>query len=182
MSATDNQPSNKNFLSPFGYKFSIKKTPNMNWFIQAVSMPSVSLARTDVSNPFVVFPVGGDHLRFDNLSITFRVDEDLSNYREIYNWLTAIGFPDTFDQYKDLANKTFGGNSGNALPGSGNALYSDATLTLLTSAMNPNLEVTFIDLFPIGLSALQFDSRLTDMQYVEATATFACRKFNINML
>lgn len=182
MSATDNQPANKNFLSPFGYKFSIKKTPNMNWFIQSVNIPSISLPRTDVPNPFKVFPVGGDHLQFENLNVTFRVDEDLANYREIYNWLCGMGFPDTFDQYKDLASKTFGMNSGNSLPGEGQSLYSDATLTLLTSAMNPNIEITFIDLFPVGLSQLVFDSRLIDMEYIEATASFAYRKFNINTI
>lgn len=180
MSALDNQPLNKNFLSPFGYKFFIKKTPNVNWFIQSINLPGISLARTDVSNPFIAFPVGGDHLKFENLNVTFRVDEDLANYKEIYDWLNGIGFPDSFDQYKQLAQKTFSENTGNILSGTGNSLVSDATLILSTSAMNPNIEITFIDLFPVGLSQLQFDSRLTDMNYVEATVTFAYRKFNLN--
>ena len=37
-------------------------------------------------------------------------------------------------------------------------LYSDATLMILTSKNNANLEVRFRDLYPISLSVLDFNS------------------------
>lgn len=182
MSALENQPSNKNLLSPFGFKFSIKKTPTINWFVQAVNLPSVSLNKILFPNPFINIPITGDHLEFGDLSITFRVDEDMKNYLEIYNWLQGIGFPDDFNQYTELAprNRSILPGRGDSLQGK--SIYSDASLMVLTSAMNPIIEIVFIDCFPTNLSELSFDTRLTDMIYVEATVTFAFRKFNFNRL
>jgi hypothetical protein len=181
MSSIDTQPSNKNSLSAFGFKFSIKKTPNVNWFIQSATIPSISLAKTQVTTPFVTFPVGGDHLIFDDLQITFRVDEDLANYKEIYNWMIGIGFPDNFDQFKNLAQKVPGKyNTGNSGFVEGTNIYSDASLIILSSSMNPIFEINFVDLFPISLSELKFDSQLSSVQYLEATTSFTYRSFTIN--
>jgi hypothetical protein len=182
MSAIANQPTNKNFLSPFGFKFSIKKTPSTNWFVQSVNVPDVSFAQVDINNPFVKIPVTGDHLNYGDLTISFRVDEDMKNYLELYNWLQGIGFPDTFDQYKNMAPSNRRFLPGNSDPLTGNAIYSDASLIILSSAMNPIMEVTFLDAFPIRLSELSFDSKLTDVLYIEASATFKYRKFNIKSI
>jgi len=176
------QPANKNFLSPFGYKFSIKKTPTMNWFVQSVVLPSVNLNRTTIPTPFIQLPIPGDHIEFGNLEVTFRVDENMDNYLELYNWMQSLGFPDNFDQYKNIAPKMRGALSGNSDSLTGDSIYSDATLLILSSNMNPITEITFIDVFPVGLSQLSFNSQLTDVQYIEATVTFTHRKFNIKQL
>ena len=176
------QPSNKNFLSPFGYKFSIKRTPTVNWFVQSVVLPSITLTNTTVPTPFIQLPIPGDHIEFGNLRVTFRVDEDMNNYLELYNWLQALGFPDNFDQYKNIASRTRGPLSGNADSLTGDSIYSDATLLILSSNMNPITEITFVDVFPVALSELSFNSQLTDVQYVEASVTFAHRKFDIKQL
>ena len=34
MAITTTEPTNKNFLSPLGFKFVIQKTPNVNYFVQ----------------------------------------------------------------------------------------------------------------------------------------------------
>lgn len=176
------QPANKNFLSPFGYKFSIKKTPTMNWFVQSVVLPSMNLNRTTIPTPFIQLPIPGDHIEFGDLRVTFRVDEDMDNYLELYNWMQGLGFPDNFDQYKNIAPKMRGGLSGNSDALTGESVYSDATLLILSSSMNPITEITFVDVFPVALSELSFNSQLTDVQYVEATVTFTHRKFNIKQL
>lgn len=171
MSALANQPTNSNFLSPLGFKFAIKKTPLTNYFVQAVSLPSISIGSGEVPNPFIKFRLPGTNLTFGSFSITFKVDEDMKNYMEIYNWLIEMGFPDSFDQY-----------NGSSVSGDGTSIYSDCTLTVLSSAMNPNKEITFIECYPTALSSLTFSSTSTDVTYVEATATFDCRKFEIRQL
>lgn len=182
MNAIKNQPSNKNFLSPFGFKFSIKKTPTTNWFVQTINLPSVGINKTVIPNPFVNIPVTGDHLDYGELTVTFRVDEDMKNYMELYDWMQGIGFPDNFEQYRDLAprNRPLLPGRGDSLQGT--TIYSDASLMILSSAMNPIIEIVFIDTFPIKLSDLSFNSMLTQMVYVDASVTFAYRKFNINPL
>lgn len=171
MSITTNTPSNANFLSPLGFKFQIKKAPNVNFFVQSVVMPSITLGSTYVPTPFVRQPFAGDHLEYGDLSVTFKMDEDLKSYMEIHNWLVGIGKPDNFDQYKDLT-----------LADKGEGVYSDLTLTILSSAMKPIHEVVFLDAFPIDLTALAFDTRLSDVDYLEATCTFKFRKYTITAL
>ena len=182
MSAIDNQPSTKSFLSPLGLKFVIKKTPHINYFVQAVSLPSITLNRTDIPTPFVKLPIAGDHIDFGELTVTYKVDEDLKNYLEIYNWMVAIGFPDSFDQYKVVDEYRRSRNTGTVQPMSGLGVYSDATLTILSSAMNPVHNITFLNAFPTSLSELEFTATDSDVNYLTSTVTFAYQKYTIESL
>ena len=170
MSVLDREPTTMNFLTPLGFSFNIKRSPDINYFAQAVSLPSMTLGQTMMPTPFVKLNVPGDHLEFGTFGVTFKVDEKMANYLDIYNWMIALGFPDSFDQYKTL--------SGNK-PESGVGLVSDATLIVMTSAMNPIKQVVFRDIFPIDLSPISFDSRQADVNYIEATATFSVQKYEI---
>lgn len=163
MSAIDNTPENRNFLSPLNFKFQIKKAPHVNFFIQKVNIPSIAITSPQPNNPFVKTPIPGEHLDFGNLSITFKVDEDLQNYLEIYNWLIALGKPENFDQFKNIQNKPVS---------SGEGIYSDISLMILSSTKMPNYEITFIDAFPIDLSQIVFNTTDSDVNYVEASSTF----------
>ena len=51
-------------------------------------------------------------------------------------------------------------------------LFSDATLTILTSKNNPVTEVRFSDLFPISLSGLAYNQQANDTDYLTASVTF----------
>ncbi len=170
MSVIDTQPVNQSFLSPLGFKLQIKKTPTTNYFVQKVTLPSVSLGTADIETPFTKVPFPGTKLTFGYLRVTFKVDEDMRNYLEIYDWLKTVGFPDNFAQYASIAGATLA---------SGDGIYSDITLMVMSSAMNPNKEVTFVDCFPVDLSELEFDSTSADVEYLTATVTFANRRFDV---
>lgn len=172
MSVIGNQPSNPNFLSPLGFNFAIKRLPNVAFFLQNVNLPNVNLGETQIPSPFIRVPVPGDHLEYGELTLQFRVDEDMLNYREIYDWLVGLGSPESFSQYKTLKDNS-------DLPGSGTGLLSDATLTILTSAQNPNIEVRFKDLFPTTLSDFELSYAGTDVDYVLATASFKFLSYTI---
>lgn len=173
MSALDNQPTNINFLSPLGFKFQIKKTPHLNYFVQSVNLPTVSIGTVEVGTPFTKIPFPGDKLTFGQLDVTFKVDEDMENYTEIFNWLIAMGHPDNFSD---------GASIYTAPAMSGNGVYSDLSLVILTNGMRGNKMINFSDAFPINLSDIAFDSTLSDVEYVTATATFAYRRFTIDTL
>ena len=182
MSATTNLPSNKNFLSPLGFTFSIKKTPNVNYFVQAATIPMLTLGQSDMQTPFVKLPIPGDHIEFGVLNITFRIDEEMRNYKEIFDWIIALGFPDNFGQFSSVATSRgkFGGRVTN--PASGAGVYSDATLMILNSVKAPIIEVVFKNLYPTSLSSVDFDTKFTDVDYVEASATFAYESFMLNYI
>jgi hypothetical protein len=178
MSAISNQPTNKNFLSPLGFKFLIKKTPNINWFVQSVNIPGIKVPVAPLDTPFVRIPFSGEQMTFEDLKITFRVDEDMKNYLEIYNWLIGTAFPETFEQYEGIGPSTT--NTNRFLkPGQ---LKSDASLIIMNSAMNPIIDISFIDIAPIELSEVSFDTRLSDVNYVDATVVFSYLRYKINLI
>jgi len=176
MAVTNNTPNNINFASPLKFGFQVKKLPNINFFCQAVTMPGMSVQAFQSPTPFVKLPVPGDHVDFQELILTFRVDEDMKNYLEIFNWLMALGFPENFDQYKTLADKD---KRLNPLASGEDGIYSDANLIIQNSAAVGNLRVDFVNLFPVSLSELQFDTRQTDVEYLECIASFAFERFSI---
>ena len=159
---------NPNFLSPLGFKFMLSRTPNLNFNIQTVRFPGMSLSTTETATPFVTIPNPGK-ITYSPLTITFRVNEDMSDYLEIKNWMEKLGAPVSFEQYKDIKE-------------SGAGLYSDASLVIMNSAMRGNLTANFYDLFPIDISDLQFTTMDTTVNYIECTVDFRYLRNEIGVL
>ena len=188
MAILSTQPTNPQFLSPVGFNFTIKKLPNVNYFAQSVNLPGVQVGNADLATPFKRIPIPGDEMTIGDLSVTFKVDEDMENYIEIYNWLQYISFPESFAQSKEV----YGNDGAKGLTGLrnvqrtgrslGEGSVSDATLSVLNSASKPNLSITYQDVFPTSLSDVVFDSRQADIDYIEATATFRLKFFNIDKI
>ena len=157
------EPSNKNFYSSLGFVFLINRTPNLNFFVQSVDLPGITMNEVNIPTPFKKIPIAGDTIEYGTLDVTFKISEDFSNYREIFNWITSLGFPDSHLQYKTLADK---------LPGDGTGLMSDATLMIISSAKNPIVRIEILDLFPISLSPVTVDLKSGSVQYLDTTASF----------
>ena len=184
--STQEQPDNLNYLSPLGFRFQLKRLPKVNYFAQSVTLPTVSLNPIEQqSSPFGIIPRPGDRLLYDPFTIRFRVDEDLSNYMEIENWLVGMGHPEDFETSKEFAESNpapfltaqRGGGAGRA-----SNFVSDATLTILTSHKNAHVNIFFQDAFPMSLTELTFDVTQPDLEYLEATVTFRYRKFSIERI
>jgi hypothetical protein len=171
--ATDETPEELNFLPGHIFKFTVKKLPTVTFNIQTINLPGIAFGPTQQETPFVKMPIPGDHLIYDNLQITYRVDEDLTNYKEIHDWIKALGYPDNFPQVANLLaqEKT-----------TGNGEYSDMSLIISNSSRIPTSEIHFKDAFPISISSLIFNTTLTDVDYLEASATFVYRSFDINVI
>ena len=154
----NSQPDNINLLSPVGFRFNIEYLPQTNWFLTSVNLPGISLGEVIQPTPLMPTQVPGNDLTWEPLNVTFLVDENLNNWREMYDWLIGIGFPNEYAEYK--TQKT------------DKQIYSDATLTILNSNMNSNYIIQFKDLFPTSLSEVSFDSASGDIEGIKATATF----------
>ena len=152
-------------LSPLGFTFNIDKLPEFNHFVQSVNLPGINLGTTDQPTPFKALPVYGDHITYGDLIVDFRVNEDMGNYIEIFNWIQGLGFPDDFRQYKDLEDKEVDGN-----------------LMILSSNMNPIVRIDFQNLFPTTLTDVRMDSRDTNVEYIEASVTFRFAQYKFTNL
>ena len=183
--AYSRQPTKFDYASPTQFKFQLTKLPKVEYFTTACNIPGISLSTALQPTPLKDIPLPGDTVEFNDLEITFLVDENLENYREIHGWMYGIGFPKDRKQYSALidANKdrfpTTGKDSQNhdagkvkygAMPIG--PIFSDATLNVLTSKNTANIEVRFSDVFPTALSGLNFDQQADDVNYLSATVTF----------
>lgn len=183
--AYSRQPTKQDYADPTKFKFSIVKLPKVEYFCTQVNLPGVSISDNySQPTPFRDIPLPGEKLKYEPLSVTFLVDENLENYQEIHGWLRGIGFPGGHEEFKNLldggsdrfptSKNTSLGDAGRVkfnAPSTGGIL-SDSTLNILTSKNNPVTEVRFRDCFPISLSSLQYNQQATDTDYLTATVTF----------
>lgn len=159
-------PSNLNPLSPNGFQFSITKLPELTFHCQQVNLPGITLGEPTFSTPFSTQPVPGDALQYDPLTVQFLVDENMENYKKLYNWIVALGFPESYDQYiaQNAADTTAYGELAKN--------YSDATLQILDSNNQAIQTIQFYDLFPTTIDSMMFSATNDDVNYVVANVTF----------
>lgn len=175
MALQGSQPENKSFLSPVGFKFTIERLPHVNYFCTSAELPDISMGQIDtVENTFIKLPVPGDKLTFGLLNLRFRVDEDMKNFQEIYDWLIGLGYPDNFAQSVAIRN-------GNGFLPQGE-VYSDGSLIITTSNFQPNIEVKFVDMYPVTLSSVSFNIEQDDIDYLQADVNFAYRKYDLTTI
>ena len=179
------QPTKLDYASPTQFKFQIIKLPKVEYFCTAANLPGINLGTAEQITPLKDIPLPGDRLQYDTLTIQFLVDENLENYREIHGWMYGLGFPAARTQFANLVSA---GRDRFPNPGKQSAstdagkvkygaepigpVFSDATLNILTSKNNANIEVRFNDVFPVSLSGLNFDQQANDIDYLTATVSF----------
>ena len=176
--AFDNQVSNRNFLSPTGFRFTLNRAPKVAFFGNTANIPSMTLGVANQSTYLKDIEVPGDKIIFEDFSLRFLVDENLENYMEIYNWIRGLGFPESLEEIYNLQRT---GKIDQPLDKVMN-IFSDGTLQVLTSHQNPNFKVVFEDLWPYSLSTLQFDATSEDIQYFTADVSFKYTIYNITDL
>jgi len=160
-------PQNINPLSPNGFNFTVLKLPSITFFCQQANLPGLTFGEPAFANPFASVPVPGDHITYDTLNINFMIDEKMENYRAIWNWLIALGFPQSYDQYINFINADQSGVLNELAKN-----YSDATLEILGANNTAVATVQFVDVFPVSLDSIMFQSTNQDVPYLVGTATF----------
>ena len=170
---------NRNFLSPVGFKFSLKRAPAVAFFCNQANIPSMDLGIAEQPSYLRNIPVPGDKIQFGDLTLRFLVDEDLVNYMELQRWIRGLGYPENMDEFRKLESEgVMPTNFGQA----GDDIYSDGTLQILSSNLVPQFQVVFSDLFPYTLSTVTFDATDTDIEYFTADVSFKYTIFNITDL
>ena len=61
-------------------------------------------------------------------------------------------------------------------------MYSDAFIMVLSNKNNPILQVTFEDIFPVSLGALDYTQGATDVEYMSVSAEFAYKIYTLETL
>ena len=186
------QPDKLDYASPTQFKFNINQLPKVEFFTTAANVPGISSSDVLMETPFKQIPMMGTNLTYENLSINFLVDEYLENYRSLHDWLIAIGFPKSREQFStfraDTSNTPISTQGTSQDIGdvksstSARGMFSDATLTILSNKNNPIVEVRFQDIYPLNIGALEFNQNATDVEYLTVSTEFAYKIYEIHTL
>ena len=154
MTSLTDQPKNINPLADVQFKFDVAAIPKTSFFVQTCNLPGIALEGAQMGVPQLQnLTRHTGIITYETLNVTFMVDEYLKNWQEIYEWM--IGDEDK---------------------------YTSAVLTILSSSMNPTMEVHFKDIFPTSLSEISFDSTTTDPVYQTGTISFNYTSYIIKNL
>ena len=170
--SSKNPIENRNFLSPVGFKFALKRSPAVAFFCNEASIPSLDLGIAAQPTYLKDVPLPGDKIQFGDLSLRFLVDEDLTNYMEVQNWIRGLGYPESLQEFQDLDDSGQLTDAFGLFKQGRDDIYSDATLQILSSNLVPQFQVQFSDCFPYSLSTLTFDATDTDIEYFTADVSF----------
>jgi hypothetical protein len=166
MTALTRIPQNTNYLQPTKYLLTFDRLGSTQYFCQAVNIPGMSIGQAPIYTPSVDIYAPGNKITYNQLNVDFAVDEKLDSWRQIHDWFRSIAAPESFSERKrltDIQNQyRIGG-----LPN-----YGDGILTVLNNLNNPILRVKFVNAFPVSLSDIEFDTKMSADDIVYATATF----------
>ena len=188
--ADTSQPTVLDYATQTQWRLAFNRIPKTTWFCTAANIPGITLGESTFPTPMADMFIAGDKLTFDTLNITFLVDEELQNYRELWEWIVGIGAPTKHPQFSEVLTKGDGTTLNFSSVGSDDELsprdaavmkggtptegniYSDANLIIYSSKNTPKVEVKFKDMFPTSLSGLDYTQEATDVEYFKATASF----------
>ncbi len=177
----DKQIQNRNYLAPTGFNFTIQRCPKVSFFSNTAQIPGIDLGVAVQPTYLNDIPRPGDKLQFSDFTLRFLVDEDLKNYMQIQNWMRGLGFPESLQEIYSELNES-GELYKRQFSNGEELLYSDATLEVLNSTMNPQFLVKFRGMFPTSLTTLDFDATPTDVDYFTAEVTFKYTLYTITDL
>jgi len=160
-------PENINPLSPVGFRLDIQKLPNVSYFCQEATLPDVTINSVPVATPLSIMQIPDTILQYGDLIVNFLIDENMDNYKALYDWLKGLGFPTNHNEYTNFIAED---EQSSKMELSKN--YSDASLSILSSNNQVVKTLRFVDMFPISLASLQFGSNLSDVNYLQGNAIF----------
>lgn len=132
-------PKNRNFLQVNGFEFVLSKTPNLEFFVQEVRLPGLTIPNVRIPNPLIDIKEQGDTGQYSELGVTFIADEDLRTWEELFTWFSSVTFPKNSKQRAKTRDE----------------LFADITVIVQTSHHNSNFQFQYIDAFPTSVSELE---------------------------
>jgi hypothetical protein len=157
------KPENTNFLQPTKYVLTFPEVPDMIYFCQKANIPGVSLGQAIQETPNLDLFHSGTKISYNTFDVTFLVNEDLSAWTTIYNWMKDLSSVEASYAKRKEGKK-------------------QAVLTVMSNQNNPKLRVKLMDLFPLSLSDLEFDTTLSAEEHITATVSFRYDWFELEQM
>ena len=142
-----------NFLNPSSFVLTLDSLSysGAEFTIQTMILPDVTAEGAPLQYKQINVGRASDKIAFGQFEISYLIDEDLLNYKEIFDWLKS-----NVETTHTATNHV-----------------RDLTLTIMNSANNVTKQIKFVDAYPTSISSLPFDITTTDVEYLTAVVTFA---------
>ena len=157
------KPENTNLLQPTKYILTFPEVPDMIYFCQKANIPGISLGQALQETPNLDLFHSGTKLSYNTFDISFLVNEDLSAWTTIYNWMKDLSSVEASYAKRKEGRK-------------------QAVLTVMSNQNNPKLRVKLMNLFPLSLSDLEFDTTLSAEEHITATVSFRYDWFELEQV
>jgi hypothetical protein len=86
----DGSPASYDGLLNSGFRLSFIKLPWMSMFLQAATVPSVSVTEVKFPTRYADINEIGEKMSYGDFNCTFMVDKNMKNYKEIFNWMRRM--------------------------------------------------------------------------------------------
>ena len=160
------QPETHNVLTGNKFRFHIERCPRLSYFCQRINLPSLSFGVSINSNPTgILSRRPGTSYVYEDLLAGFVVDEEMTNWIEIYNWMQDLGIG--YKTSVEILNE--------------HQKVSSAFIEILNSDYRPKIIVKFKNVFPVFLSGIDFDSSNTDANTILSTVKFAYTHYTVEV-
>jgi hypothetical protein len=178
MSVLDRNPTNPNPLQPNKFTLNLSRAPALQYFCQTVTLPGISTSEIPINNPFVELYAPGEKAIYDTLTVVFIVDVELKGWLEMHDWLRAMTFPTSFEEYLALDKL----NSYASAAPTKTPQYCDGSLTILSGANKPYYRFNFKNLFPIAVGGFTMSTTDSAETIITSDATFRFTYYNVEKL
>ena len=162
--------SNLNYLQPTSYKLTLDREnyPNLEYFAQSVTHPGMIMNPVEVPyKQLSGIPLTGAKLTYNELSANLILDENLSSYDEMYNWMRRLLTQEEIPAIKrNFRTKVV-------------PTYSDIVVSILSSHNNKTKQIKYIDCIPIALGDITFESTATGTEFVTFAISFRFSYFDL---
>lgn len=160
MSGLITKPKNTNLLQPTKYSVSFPEISDTIYFCQKVNLPGVQVSELPHVTPNLDLFVAGTKITYGSFDIEFLVNEDLTSWLYIYNWIKGITTDMNYRAYPKV----------------------QAILTIYSNQNNPKFRIKYNDIFPLNLSDIEFDTTLSAEDHLISRASFRFNYFDIERL
>jgi hypothetical protein len=182
MTALTRNPVNTDFLQSHKFQMVFDRLPNVTYFCQNANLPGISLTEVQRFTPFIDVFHPGEKAIYDTFNVQFLVNEDMSSWLEIHNWIRGATFPTDFKEYRDLARTTKSGYEQSLASNRRPVVYTDGTLTIYSNKNNPRLRVKFHDMFPTYLGSIAFNVADNAESTITCDVSFRFTWYDIEIL
>jgi len=141
-----------NFLNPSSFVLTLDSQTysGAEFTIQTMVLPDVTTSGAPLQFRQIDVGRAADKITFGTFEISYLIDEDLLNYKEIFDWMKS-----NVESVHTSTNHV-----------------RDLTLTVMNSANNVTKQIKFVDAYPTSISSLPFDITTTEVEYLTAVVMF----------